>query len=582
MPPFRNLSPRIFAATWGPNAERIHWDRLTRLLDGWTSFSGEGWLLAAEDRSYISGRGKVAAATTATRLFRRDDARMVSLADLVVAFDREGASAAGRLGTPYRLLWVDKPSGTVHAVSDRAGLGHLFRAQLGSFDLYSSSSTLLAQIVGAAPDREALAGFCQYGAFSFGETPFDSVSKLLAPDTYSSRSGRRAQHSRGHVSGGDLSAVFRDAVSAMANAAPDATLELSGGLDSRLVLAGLTPEQRRGRLALTLDDRGGNSADVRIACQLARAEHLDWKVHALPVHTMDDPDAFFALLRCALEAYDGMSNPIDKVPLVLEHADSPNEARFGGQNGEIIRGFYYPLQPLNRRPSSELVSRLLDWRIGSNDRVRSEYLSDRMTTEFIPAAKSSLQNTILRFQGNWGQAMDQIYLRYRMQSWVGNAVSNRLLQRVVLWPFFDDAFLSSAMALDPTEKKNSKAAYRMLCELDPALARVPLDSGLTPSDYGVNGWVAYAKRMRRTVSKGIGKAMQRLVPQSRNVLGSDGVVQAWARHGGHRRLDVSRLERLGLFHESALERMAVGGLKVDRASLGFLLMCDRVARIVEG
>lgn len=576
LPPYR--AARIFGATWARGTEPPAAMLIRTKLRDWTVRSGDGWLLAADMAGHVADAQGVLVATTASKLFNRRESRLQDTAELAAALRGDIETLPRSLGAPFRLLWADPDRAEIHAATDALGLSHLFWARYETVAVCASTPQLLAELVGARPSRQGVAAFALLGTFPFAQTPYEDVHRLLAGHTAVLKGADIALRDRGGASDPPVSLreAFVDAVAAMDRAAPDAALELSGGLDCRLILAALPKPGRRGRTAMTLYENDPRSPDVLLARRIAAGEAMLHREVEVPLDRLPD-EALPALLEHVIAGYGGMANPIDMVPLALTSSHE-GTAQFGGQNGEIIRGFYYPMQPLSRPATRDLVARLVDWRIISNDRASPALFRSGEGVDALAEARDGLIE-MLTFPGiSWGQALDRIYLGYRMQSWAGAAVSSRFVGRTVLWPFFDETFLAAALNLDASRKRDSRVAHELLVELDPQLAAIPLDSGLVPAIMAGGGVRARGAQLLRTGKKAARKIGQRIAPRSARVLGSGLLVDHWHRCGAYRQLDLNALASFGLFDDAALEAVGSGRMKPDRATLGFLLLCETWAR----
>lgn len=499
----------------------------------------------------------------------------MSRAEICDAMARNGCDWVNDLAPPYRLLAVDRRTNRPTVHFDQFGLGHWFEARAGNVHFSASAAPLLARAIGAEPDIGALLGYAQLGVFAFSATPYQGVSKLLPPDPWATQYAA-TPHGKSNDLHHQVQMTFRAAVQALLAAAPSAALELSGGLDSRLILAAMTAEQRAGRSALTLGSPGAVSPDQRIASRLASDNRLIHQINQPPANPWEDPAVLFATLTDACNGYQGMGNPVDKATLLATGEDSVELVRFGGQNGEILRGFYHAMQPLGLSASESLWANLVDWRLTANDKVSSRLLSRHARDAMIPAQRAALLAQLGNFAGEWGQVLDRLYLRLRMQAWVGNAASCSLVKRTMLMPFFDPSFVAAAMALPAASRSQSMAAYHLLRDIDPVLAAIPLDNGRTPASFLNPGLGTKLESLRSTAGKMARKVSQRIRPRAGAALGSAAVVAAWHQHGGARRLDCGRLDRLGIFDPAMLEAVQTGKLVPDRSELGFLLICDNL------
>ena len=156
------------------------------------------------------------------------------------------------IAPPFGACYRDRPGGPVVVTTDSCGLRHLYVWQGDGWAAASSSSVVLAWVVGARLDEQAMGMFAHVGNHLLERTPFEGITKLDAgslcrlhrgelsierfelqrADSPVAVGGPTAQASRGVK-------VIREAVGACLDAYPDAGFELSGGFDSRAVLAAI-------------------------------------------------------------------------------------------------------------------------------------------------------------------------------------------------------------------------------------------------------------------------------------------------------------------------------------------------------
>ncbi|ODT87852.1 MAG: hypothetical protein ABS78_09720 [Phenylobacterium sp. SCN 70-31] len=418
---------------------------------------------------------------------------------------------------------------------------------------------------------ERLTGHALFGGFIGTETPFAGIDKLPAGTIATLLGGRIefTQRWRMPTATTTVPTAFREAMAAMLSAAPNVELELSGGLDSRIILAAIPPEARKDRRAITIGLAGEPSEDVTVARDLAQSSELDWRLLDASEVSELDASGLETMLLSAAAAYDHMANPLDKITLILAGRNRRVDARLGGQNGEILRGFYYPAQPLSSPPSENLARGLISMRLQANDRVEDVVLSSALRRELRADAEARMTKTLLSFEGTWGQALDQFYLYQRMQNWVGNATGHRLMDHAPLYPFFDPAFVAAALSLAPEEKLNSRAAYQLLCDLDMDLAQRPLAGGIVPARarHGGRGSDLVLDGQRI-----LGRLGRLLKGRGRATLGSRTITDHWRRLNLHARLPVDALARTGLFDLDGLARIGSGEFAPSRPTLGFVLL----------
>jgi asparagine synthase (glutamine-hydrolysing) len=255
----------------------------------------------------------------------------------------------------------------------------------------------------------------------------------------------------------------------------------------------------------------------------------------------------------------------------LINADLPPLGRLSGQNGEILRGFYYPGQPLARPPSPALAENVVDWRILSNDVVDPALFDAQWLADSRAALRQRLVGLLLAGgEPDWASALDRFYLEQRMQRWCGTSVSATLGRRPVLLPFFDADVLALSAATTGAEKSGSRLVARLIAAANPALAAIPLENGATPASVAGGGLGASVASARRFVKKATAKLRQRLSGADRATFGSASTLELIARQGLAARVDIHRLSSLGIFNHERLEAFGGGRWQPSRSTTGFL------------
>ena len=558
-------------------------ERATAALTGFAMSRVGSGVLACERSDCLATAGGAAVALGTRRVLSPEQTRPLDAATILRALPHKP-----ELGSPA--VAIANEGGRITAWSGRYGVGQLFVYQDAAIAAVATSATLLAQIFGCPVDRHGLTGFALTGNFLGDATGFSGIEKMPLGTLLVLEDGRAgaeegpsplAYRGRPESSLEEVTEAFAAAVRRMANAFPDAELELSGGLDSRLILAALPPEARRGRQALTIGP--ADSGDARVAAQLAEREGLVHRLVPSDGFAHLDADGLEALIERIAAGYDHLANPLDKLAIVSAAmaAGAEPEARFGGQNGEILRGFYYTAQPIDQPPSEDLARRLLAWRLETNDRVSDAMLDVPGHAAIAAQIRAQIVETLTNgSERHWWQALDRLYLTQRMPRWAGASSTNRFIARTNLFPFLDPDFVDAAMRLPGPAKRNSRAAYRMLARIDPGLAALPLDNGIVPSrvEYGTFRYLTNAVNI---VTKTFDKANTRLRGKSKSVLGSSSAIDLWYGLSLFKRLPVKSLNETGLFTRVAVESIAHSGRRFDRASLGWVLLVASLIRSEE-
>lgn len=244
---------------------------------------------------------------------------------------------------------------------------------------------------------------------------------------------------------------------------------LSGGLDSRLLLAALRADGCRPRVYVY---GGPDDSDVRIARGIGEAMgfEVDWlDKEARPLA----PDEFAEQVERNFQQYDGLpsfgelfENGMNAAARDARHAGGALSA--SGANGEIYRNFFY----LADRPfSAEAVGRTFFARYARGD-VTGEF-DERAFLRRIGgkiAASLGLASPRDRLPR---PLVEQIYPRVRCRALSGREISLEGRYGAYLMPFLDRDVVAEAMTVPLALKNCGRFEARLLESIDPGLARLP-------------------------------------------------------------------------------------------------------------
>lgn len=504
----------------------------------------------------------------------RRSAQKLSIADIAKAVATKGAAAFIDWAAPFRMAWQE--NGKVHAAADHCGLGHWFVWQASGVAAISDRATTIARRFGLGIDDMALAGLALTGSMVGSDSIVAGVKKVGA--------GKIARIGDGCLSFASMSGPSRlvdsasaltASVSRLSAAHSDVEIELSGGWDSRLLLAAMPASARQHCSGFTI----GNSADPDVVIATKLADYAAMR------HTIVDQsalgrmlaDEFAAVIHDAAERDDFSANPLDRAGINVINACRPPFARFSGQNGEILRGFYYPGQQLGAVPSVARAAEIIGWRLISNDLVNPSLFNRNWLAEARATTTARLTQQLLGGDdSNWASALDRYYLEHRMQRWFGTAVSATLGRRPVLLPFFDEDVLAMAREIAPAAKNGSRFVAQEIARLDTGLAAIALDSGMTPAEIAGGGLSSRIAIGYRNAGKIVAKLRQRLAARDRPTMGSAAAGTLALRHSMNTVIGIDRLVETGIFDMDALASFANKDATPSRATLGFVLNVDRL------
>jgi asparagine synthase (glutamine-hydrolysing) len=244
---------------------------------------------------------------------------------------------------------------------------------------------------------------------------------------------------------------------------------LSGGLDSRLLLAALRAEGCRPRVYVY---GGEDCGDVRISRRIGEAlgfevDWLDKEARAL------SPDEFPERVERNFQEYDGLpsfgelfENGSNAAARDARHAGGALSA--SGACGEIYRNFFY----LAGRPfRAEDVGRTFFARYARGD-VTGEFEERRFLRRIGDKIAASIGAAGARER--LPRAMvEQIYPRVRCRALSGREISLEGRYGAYLMPFLDRDVVAEAMTLPLGVKNAGRFEAMLLDAIDPELAGLP-------------------------------------------------------------------------------------------------------------
>jgi hypothetical protein len=245
---------------------------------------------------------------------------------------------------------------------------------------------------------------------------------------------------------------------------------LSGGLDSRLVLAALRAEGCRPNIYVY---GPSTSSDVRVARAIGAAQgfEVDW-LDKENYRTVE-PDEFGEQVERNFHEYDALpnfgelfENGGNAAGRNARHAQGAMSA--SGGCGEVYRNFFF----LPDRPTrAETVARAFFARYASQD-VTGEFderaflrgIEDKILDGLeMPGNRSKLPRNVI----------EQVYPRVRCRSLFGKEISLEGRYGAYLMPFLDHHVAAAGIALPMNLKNAGRFEAMLLYAIDPELARQP-------------------------------------------------------------------------------------------------------------
>jgi asparagine synthase (glutamine-hydrolysing) len=511
----RRPSPRVLACLCDGEAAL---EPVDQAAHGWVVFAGAD----TDDRV-----GECGGAFT-VRLGRtaRTPERDVPTAELTGMIS-SGAGMTSLL-PPFAAVHREAAGAPVVVAGDWLGFHQLYFWRGNGVAAVSTSARALSVLAGGGFDPVGLGAQAMIG-WPVGDATLFKGVRVLPPATIAAldRGSLRQRRYAGPPTVPEQAPALDDAVEEMAailrqwqtrylNDHPDAVLQLTGGHDSRILLAAIPEQLRAGLNAMTLADP--DSPDAEIAARLAALYGIRHLVYRLDEQPWPTPPEAHALTLGAARALECQASPLALAPLLLAEAHLDQGHRLSGLGGEVARGFYYAGQPTGATTSPQLVDRLAHWRLFSNEAVEAQALAPEFLAEARDTTVAVLKD--LFPAGDWLRATDEFYLFHRMHRWAGAHGTVAAVRRHYINPMFDRRFVELALAVAPSDKRDSLLLGRLMLRLDPKLARIPLDSGLTPARLGTRSMVTRLATETLAARKVVHKIRQRLTSARRPQMGA--------------------------------------------------------------
>ncbi|HCT77681.1 MAG TPA: hypothetical protein DGT23_14035 [Micromonosporaceae bacterium] len=390
-----------------------------------------------------------------------------------------------RLGAPNAAVLIEGDRATIAA--DHVGFRHIYGASRPGWAAVGTSARDVASQIGAKVNFEALAVQRMVGHHLNEDTAYEGVRKLPAAHLWRLAEGELNAEAYPKLSlvnfTPDLVAVhaarLRELICGFLDTHDDVVLELSGGMDSRLILAAVPADRRKEITGFTIVHTG--SADAPVARQLAERygmRHIEADLGEIAAF---DPAVAYGLAHAAAVRQDGMGAPLSAAVFEWAEESVAQAPRLSGHGGELARVGYYLLQPNRPKQTPQLADRFFNMWFANNYGVPDSTLSPSWAAESRDIGYRRVRETFAAYEDvDWMTAMDHFFLRERLQRWGGATITNGVGHRVTLNPLLDRDVLTIMLSLPHRRRWSSQQAVEVLNHLDPELARMPLGSGMRP------------------------------------------------------------------------------------------------------
>jgi hypothetical protein len=310
------------------------------------------------------------------------------------------------------------------------------------------------------------------GALSSGAAPLSSAS---APSSgipsLANAPSPSDEHFRNTGHAAAVASALTEAVAPLRRIGSPVELSLTGGKDSRLIVAALVVAG----IPVRAKTYGfADHPDVVVAAEIARRLGIEHVVTqpAAPGQRTD----LVTRLRATVLVADGMLSAFENVGRP-DPVPSPT-ATAGGHGGELLRGGYAEAAA-GRRAAS----------------LRAGEVLRRLTTRHIGLLRPGAAAGYLAGLAPWTavlargplRALDDFYLVNRVGRWSAAARQAYLLRERLVQPLFDERVVRAAQQAPLADRVSGQLSRDVLARLWPSLADVPLAgkpaAGKTPASF---------------------------------------------------------------------------------------------------
>ncbi|MDD5718467.1 MAG: asparagine synthase-related protein [Candidatus Krumholzibacteria bacterium] len=464
--------------------------------NGWLGWVGIGRAACRLDRDDRSGRVVVYHGDAAER---RDDAQRRSRAEDIAALLGKGAAElARRLGGSFAAASFDPASGEFHCATDRFGHHRVYYCQVGPtlYVVCELKALLGWPELPAAPDPDALRDLINYG-YPLGDRTSLAGVKLLQPASQLSfcdgvlRVGRYWQPRYEPVEGDDeeLAAeghrLFCESYAAKTAGAARLLVPVSGGLDSRLLLARARAE---GQEIFAYTYGHARAREAAVACEVMRA--LD--VPPRHIVTDDFPGAVDAVRRATWFGEGMVNATIAQLAMLLDKfAAEPRSSLYingiyGGPTN-FSNGYHKPNELVPDMPRAEKVARIGATMFSHLLHTAQNYR--KLTPAFARDCDQAYDREIDRLLADYedvsplfGHQKDAFYIDNRLCRFMNQVDLNRYYWDEVI-PLTSTALYDFYLRLPDRVKFGRLLHKQMLARYYPRAAAAPVfSSGISVTD----------------------------------------------------------------------------------------------------
>jgi asparagine synthase (glutamine-hydrolysing) len=409
------------------------------------------------------------------------------------AYEEYGKDFASRIGLngSFVAAIFDLNKGHLTIINDRYGLNPLHYVVSNGKLLFASEVKAILQDSSLMKklDTEAVVQFLALGSVYGNRTFFEGI-EVLPPASILSYDGRgvsveqywRMEYQPDYQSSEEeladrLVHTFRKAIAVQLDDRLRCSISLSGGYDSRALIAAVDRERRGGLVTHTFGVPG--CYDVSIAkatARLAGTKHL-----YIPVSAEASLGPYPEEIVYLTDGMHGVHGSF-AVPAYEQARLHLDVACEGLAAGTTLAGRYMDKAVLKAKDNDELVQ-ILDRRRVFSDYMMAELLHQRFYEDVRDIPMRSIEASLVPEVAHPGNRLDYHIIQdvHRRSLFLGYTA---LLQNFVetIAPTFDNDFFDVILRIPPELRSQHRIYRTFLKKLDPELARIAYEATMIPAD----------------------------------------------------------------------------------------------------
>jgi len=412
---------------------------------------------------------------------------------LLNAYLKNGCNEITSLSAPFVVIIYDGRDASFNIITDRIGIQHIYLARHEGAFLFCTSALALASVIPVTLDKTSVVNYFNIGHLLGNRTFFKEIKKvdgaiwmkisdgLVRTDKYWHTPFESEKESDISEYAGDLRKKLIKAVSSRIDSDNRTSIELTGGLDSRVNLA---CAKLSGKEFHTWTIGEENCPEINVVKELKQKD--DFNSHYISVEKSLEENFLDDLIKINI-LNDGERDSLGLIASLASNRISRDlrESSISGIGGEILRGFYYISHKGVLNSSKKIrTSRLVNLKLRPNINPSKEIFNEDIMGSQNDILRGSVEDYFVENDdGGIFWRLDDFYLKARQQRFAGRSCCfNNYFYRQQL-PYFDNEVLDRSFTIPWRYKKGSRVLKHVLEMTHPGYSGIKLVNGSPARPY---------------------------------------------------------------------------------------------------